>query len=197
MNDGRETAAGDELKVFKLREDMRAAASSAAARLSGRARPDDKAQPAAWRYWLYPATYAVHILEELWGGEGFTAWLARVAAVELSTRQFLVWNALALLLMLVGVPLALRFRRLRWLLAACGVAFLLNTLSHLAASLYTISYSPGLLSGLLLWVPLGAWTLLHFKKTLGRRGFRAGLLVGLLMHAAVLALTLFGGRLHF
>jgi hypothetical protein len=157
--------------------------------------PGGKAWPDAWG-WLYPATYAVHILEELWGGEGFTAWLARVAGVELAARQFLIWNALALLLMALGVWLAARFRHLRWLLLAYGVAFTLNALSHLAAGLYTVSYSPGLLSGLLLWLPLGASTLIQFRKTLTRRGRRAGLLVGLLMHCVVLLLTLLGERLR-
>jgi len=158
-------------------------------------RPGERtAWPAAWG-WLYPATYAIHILEELWGGEGFTAWLARVAGVELSAGQFFNWNALALLLMASGVWLALRYRHLRWLLLAYGVAFLLNALSHLAASLYTLSYSPGLLSGLLLWLPLGALALLRFRQTLSRRGRRAGLLVGLSMHCVVLLLTLLGERL--
>jgi hypothetical protein len=155
-----------------------------------------KTWPAAW-VWLYPATYAIHILEELWGGEGFTAWLARIAGVELAAQQFLDWNALALLLMSAGVLLTLRWRHLRWLLLAYGVAFLLNALSHLAASLYTVSYSPGLVSGLLLWLPLGAFTLIYFKPTLSRRGRRAGLLVGLSMHCVVLALTLLGERLNF
>ena len=151
--------------------------------------------PAAWG-WLFPATYALHILEELWGGEGFTAWMARVAGVELAPGRFLVWNALALLSMAAGVLLAERFRHLRWLLVAYAVAFLLNALSHLAASLYTASYSPGLVSSLLLWLPLAALTLLGFRKTLTRRGRRAGVLVGLLMHCVVLALTLLGGRLN-
>jgi hypothetical protein len=151
------------------------------------------AWPSLWG-WLFPATYAIHILEELWGGVGFTAWLAGVAGVELAARQFLVWNALALLLMTAGVALTLRFRHLRWLLLAYGVAFLLNALTHLAASLYTNSYSPGLLSGLLLWLPLGALALLRFRKTLSRRGRRAGMGVGLTMHAVVLALTLGGER---
>ena len=150
----------------------------------------------AWG-WLFPATYALHILEETWGGEGFVAWIGRVAGVELEATQFLVWNALALSLMAAGVVLMLRFRHLRWLLVAYGVAFLLNALSHLAASLYTMSYSPGLVSSLLLWLPLGALTLLRFRKTLSRRQRRAGLLVGLLMHCAVLALTLLGERLNF
>ena len=154
-----------------------------------------KTWPAAWG-WLFPVTYAIHILEELWGGAGFSAWLASVAGVELAARRFLIWNALALLLMAVGVGLALRFRNLRWLLLAYGVAFLLNALSHLAASLYTVSYSPGLLSGLLLWLPLGTLALLRLNKTLGRRGRRAGLLIGLLMHSFVLALTLLGDRLQ-
>jgi hypothetical protein len=152
-----------------------------------------KAWPAAWG-WLYPATYAIHILEELWGGEGFIAWLARVAGVELAARQFLIWNALALLLMAAGVWLASRYKSLRWLPLAYAVAFLLNALSHLAASLYTVSYSPGLFSGLLLWLPLGALALVYLKPTLTRRARRAGLLVGLLIHCVVLSLTLLGGR---
>ena len=152
--------------------------------------------PAAWG-WLFPATYALHILEELWGGEGFTAWMARVAGVELAPGRFLVWNALAFLLMAAGVLLAERFRHLRWLLLAYAVAFTLNALSHLAASLYTASYSPGLFSGLLLWLPLGALALLRYRKTLTRRGRRAGLAVGLLMHCAVVWLALGGGRLSF
>jgi hypothetical protein len=130
---------------------------------------------ASWG-WLYPATYAIHLLEEWRGGEGFTAWMARAVGVELSAGRFLVWNVVALLLMSAGVLLTMRFKRLRWLLLAYGTAFLLNALSHLAASLYTNSYSPGLVSSLLLWLPLGAWTLLRLKPT-------------------VLLLTLFGGRL--
>jgi hypothetical protein len=149
------------------------------------------------RGWLFPATYAIHILEEVWGGAGFVAWLARVAGIELAAARFLIWNALALLLMAAGVVLASRFKELRWLLVAYAVAFLLNALSHLAASLYTVSYSPGLVSSLLLWLPLGVLTLLRFRKTLSRRQRRAGLLAGLLMHCFVLALTLFGERLNF
>jgi hypothetical protein len=149
--------------------------------------------PAAWG-WLFPATYALHILEEWRGGEGFTAWMARVAGVELSTGRFLVWNAAGLVLMSVGVLLTMRFRHLRWLTLAYGTAFLLNALSHLAASLYTNSYSPGLISSLLLWLPLGTLALVRFRSTLSRRARRAGLAVGFLIHCVVLASTLLGGR---
>jgi hypothetical protein len=166
----------------------------AAAERAAEARPGASVWPAVWN-WLYPATYAIHLLEELWGGEGFTAWLARVAGVQLSAHKFLVWNALALSLTALGVWLASRYTRLRWLPLAYAVAFLLNALSHLAASLYTISYSPGLVSGLLLWLPLATLALLNSTRTLGRRARRAGLVVGLLMHAVVVMLTLLGERL--
>jgi hypothetical protein len=159
-------------------------------------RPSVERWPAAWG-WLFPATYAIHLLEELWGGEGFTAWVGRVWGVELAPRTFLVWNAVALLLMVAGVALTPRCKHLRWLFVAYAVAFLLNAVSHLAAGLYTATYSPGLISSLLLWPPLAAWTLLRYRKTLGRRSRRAGLLVGLLMHCCVVALTVFGGRLNF
>lgn len=135
-------------------------------------------------------------MEELWGGEGFVAWFARSAGVELRAEQFLLWNILALLLMSVSIVLTMRFKQLRWLLLAYGAAFLLNTLSHLIAGIYTLSYSPGMLSGLLLWMPLSALTLLRFRKTLSRRARRAGLVVGALMHCVVTLLTLLGERLH-
>jgi len=145
--------------------------------------------PRAWG-WLFPATYALHILEEWRGGEGFPAWFARVTGVELAAGEFLWWNVFALLLMSASIILTLRFKTLGWLLLAYGTAFLLNALSHLFASLYTTSYSPGLVSSLLLWLPLGALALLRFRQTLSRRARRAGLLVGLLIHSVVILSTL-------
>jgi hypothetical protein len=121
--------------------------------------------------------------------------MARIAGVELAMGEFLLWNAVALLLMSVSIFLTLRFKSLNWLLLAYGTSFLLNALSHLVMSLYTTSYSPGLVSGLLLWLPLGALALFRFRKTLSRRGRRAGLLVGLSIHCVVIVLTLLGGRL--
>jgi hypothetical protein len=151
--------------------------------------------PSAWG-WLFPATYAIHLAEELWGGEGFIAWFARIAGVALTARQFLLWNVIALLSMSASIILMMRYQHLRALLPAYAVAFLLNALSHLIAGLYTFSYSPGTLSGLLLWTPLGVLTLLRFSPTLSRRARRTGLLIGALMHGVVIVLTLLGKRLQ-
>lgn len=147
--------------------------------------------PRAWG-WVFPASYALHILEEWRCGETFTVWIARLTGVESAMGEFLLWNSVALVLMSASIVFTMRFKSFGWLLLAYGTAFLLNTLSHLFASFYTNSYSPGLISSLLLWLPLGALTLLRFRKTLSRRARRAGLLVGLLIHCIVLSLTLLG-----
>ena len=141
--------------------------------------------------WLLPATYAAHVFEE-WRG-GFPAWWSRLTGVDLSVERFLVLNEIALALMTVGVVLACTVRRLRWLLVAFGAAVLLNAASHLAACAATRSYSPGTITGALLWLPLGWLTLRAGHAELSRRRFAVGLAVGVAMHAAVALLALLGG----
>jgi hypothetical protein len=142
--------------------------------------------------WLFPAAYAVHILEEWRGGEGFPAWVSRVMGAELSVERFLALNAWALAGMTLGVVLTLVFRRMRWLLVGFGAVVVVNGFAHLAASAATRSYSPGVVSGALLWLPLGLCTLRAGRANLSRRDFGAGLAVGLLMHAVVTLLAFFG-----
>ena len=142
--------------------------------------------------WLFPATYAAHILEEWRGGEGFPAWWSRLMGAELSVERFLALNLYALAGMTLGVALAAFFRQMRWLLVGFGAVVLINATAHLAASAATRSYSPGVVSGALLWLPLGAWTLAAGRRGLSRRDFGVGLAVGLLMHAAVTLLAVFG-----
>ena len=142
--------------------------------------------------WLLPASYAVHVAEEWRGGEGFPAWFSRVTGAELSGEKFLALNAFALAGMTLGVALVMRYRKLRWLLVGFAAVELLNALAHVAASAVTRSYSPGLVSGVLLWLPLGAWALAAGRKDLSRRDFGVGLATGLLMHAVVTLLPFFG-----
>ena len=142
--------------------------------------------------WLLPAAYTVHILEEWRGGEGFPAWWSRLTGAELSVERFLALNLYALAGMTLGVVAAALFRQMRWLLVGFGAVVFVNALAHVGASAVTRSYSPGLVSGALLWLPLGAWVLSSGRRNLSRRDFGVGLAVGLLMHAAVTLLSFFG-----
>jgi hypothetical protein len=137
--------------------------------------------------WLFPLSYLIHIAEEYWGG--FPAWIARFWGVESSLSNFLSWNGGAWVMMTVGVVLVLKTKSYRWLLVSFGMVVLVNGVVHAVASVLTLSYSPGLVSGLLLFVPLGAITLLRARKSMNSRTFRAGLIVGVLMHVAVVLLA--------
>jgi hypothetical protein len=137
--------------------------------------------------WLFPISYLVHIAEEYWGG--FPAWIARFWGVESSLSNFLSWNGGAWVMMTVGVAVALKTKSYRWLLVSFGTVVLINGLVHAGASVVTHSYSPGVISGLLLFVPLGVITLLRARETVNRRTLRAGIIVGVLMHGAVVLLA--------
>ena len=141
--------------------------------------------------WLLPATYAAHVFEE-WRA-GFPAWWSRLTGVELSVERFLSLNEIALALMTLGVVLAYAVRPLRWLFVAFGAALLINAASHLVASAATRSYSPGAVTGTLLWLPLGWLTLRAGRAGLSRRSFAAGVAVGVALHAVVALMALLGG----
>ena len=76
-----------------------------------------------------------------------------------------------------------------WLLVSFGTVVLINGLAHVVASIVTTSYSPGLISGSLFFLPLGVITLRGASKKLNRRTFSAGLGVGVLLHMTVVLLA--------
>ncbi|HEY0375363.1 MAG TPA: HXXEE domain-containing protein [Pyrinomonadaceae bacterium] len=143
--------------------------------------------------WLFPVTYLAHIAEEYWGG--FPAWIARFWGVESSSANFLAWNGGALAMMCVGVVLVLVTKSYRWLLVSFGTTVLINGFVHTLASVATWSYSPGLVSGLLFFIPLGLFTLRRARRSVNARTMRAGLIVGVLMHVGVVLLAFGFARL--
>jgi hypothetical protein len=97
--------------------------------------------------------------------------------------------------MIVGVRLVLKTKSYRWLLVSFGTVVLINAASHTIGSVVTRSYSPGLISALLLWLPLGTITLLRAWKRVNGRIFRAGVITGIAMHAVVVLLAFGFARL--
>jgi hypothetical protein len=136
----------------------------------------------AWTM-LFPITYGVHIAEELWGGETFHAWLSRVASVDLSRDEFIRLNAVAWLIMFAATIAA----GAAWprLIAALATVVAMNGTLHVAGSVVTASYSPGVISGVLLWIPLGLYALRRAYRGLPLAEFLSGVTAGVLAHAAV------------
>lgn len=137
----------------------------------------------------FPATYLLHATEEYCCGETFPAWISRLAGVHFTAEGFLWLNGIAMVAMLVAARLA-ALPRTRWLLAALATVVVINAMAHLVGSLATWSYSPGVVTGTLLWLPLGATTLHRARTELSRRGLCGGIAAGILAHGAVSGVVL-------
>jgi hypothetical protein len=133
--------------------------------------------------WLFPATYALHFAEEYAGG--FNRWLSAIAGANLSDRDFIAINAIAFVVMSLAAALAAYQPQSRWLIAALGTIVALNALLHVGGSILARSYSPGAITGALLWFPLGLFALRRARNELPSSSFALGVIVGLCLHGLV------------
>ena len=141
----------------------------------------------AWPWWilLLPLAYLAHLAEEWWGGEGVAAWTARALGREISLDRFLILNAVAAPLA-VGLTVVARRRPA---LAGFPVLFatvvVVNAGLHLLGSLATASYSPGLLTGLALYLPVGGAVLAAGVERLPAPRYARAVAAGLVIHLLV------------
>lgn len=155
---------------------------------------NDFGAPLTFWLWLFPATYLVHIAEEYWGGEGYSAYLARMRGATLPPTKFLIMNGIALVLMVAGIFVSRRFKFPQLLLVCLGTIVLVNGLSHTINGLVTAAYNPGLISGMLIWIPLGTVSLLRLKGSMRTRRYLTGMVIGISVHGVVTLLALTSGR---
>ena len=142
-----------------------------------------------WRYndpllaWLLIAAYVAHALEEWFGG--FPEWLAVLAGQPLPRAAFVVINAVALSLAIGGTRVATRDESRSWIAIAIAAVLFINGVLHILGSIVTGTYSPGLFTGVILYLPLGALGLLRAQHQAPGRWFARGVLVGLGVHGLV------------
>jgi phosphate starvation-inducible membrane PsiE len=138
----------------------------------------------------------VHIIEEYLGGGALSAPpLTRLKGVNHSSRQFLIINGIAFLLMILGIGLSRKFKFPEWLLVCLGTVVLINGLSHTVSSLTMAEYNPGLITGVLLFIPLGAITVIGLKTRMRVRRYCVAIAVGIAIHGVISLLALRGGSL--
>jgi hypothetical protein len=148
---------------------------------------------------LFPATFLAHIAEEYWGG--FAARTQELTGLVFPEPAFLAANALFWVLMCGAVILVFRRPSRELLVVALGIIVTINAALHAGGALLSKSYSPGLGTGVVLWLPLGVAALVYGHRLLPTRSFRTGVVIGIVVHAAVpivgLAFALaFGGGLR-
>ncbi len=118
--------------------------------------------------WLFPITYVVHVAEEYLGGEGYSAYLLRLRDIHLSPAKFLLAQGVGLVLMVVGVILARRLKFPNLFSVILGTVVLVNSLTHTVQTFFHGEYVPGLVTAILIWLPLGVATLLRFKDSMNK-----------------------------
>ena len=102
--------------------------------------------------WLLPATILVHQLEEYFGQ--FPLWFSNLLNAELSNQDFILINGVGLFVF-TAFALSYIFNKNNLILVAMGTLVFVNGIIHLLLSILTFSYSPGAISGVVLFVPLG------------------------------------------
>ena len=140
--------------------------------------------------WLFPLTYLLHIAEEYWGGEGYPAYLLRMHGVNFSGTRFLILQSIGILLMIVGILIARRLNFPQLLLIMLATVSLTNALTHIQSSILNSGYEPGLVTSVIVWLPLGTFTLLRLRALMNNRRYLMGVAIGLAISAAIRMITM-------
>jgi len=142
-------------------------------------------KPRRW-VWLLPFSYAAHVVEEAFGGDGIAGWIIAQGGVRFSIAGFLGINLLALAIIVGATWAARKFPAWRWTLVSGGTILLVNGLCHIVVSAAMRSYVSGLWTGLVLYAPLGGVLLFYLRRIVSARIFWAAAAAGFMIHAAVL-----------
>lgn len=139
------------------------------------------------RLWpvLLPLSYLLHLAEEWWGGEGFAAWTARAVGAPVSTTRFLVLNGIVWPLFTILTVVAIRRSELKWFLTTFGTIVLINATLHVLGTFVSSSYSPGLITGVFLYFPIGGLAVASGRRQLSSTSFGVAVLAGFIAHALV------------
>ena len=145
--------------------------------------------PMRWHYrdggllWPFVPALAIHVAEEWFAG--FTTWVVQLTGRSMPDAAFIGINAVAMALLVLAINAATGDESKGWLAITIATVFLINTVSHVAGSLLTRSYSPGLFSAVVLYVPLGSLTMIRAADQASRATLTRGVIAGAAIHALV------------
>jgi len=140
--------------------------------------------------WSVPAAYIVHVVEEAFGGHGLMEWMAAGGGVDLSLTEFLGVNMVGLCALCLAAWAARRWDTWLWPLVSGATIFVANGIWHAAICVMTRSYIPGVLTGMLLYVPLGCFVMFRLRHLISLRVYVIAIVIGMVIHGATIWLVL-------
>jgi hypothetical protein len=144
---------------------------------------------------LFPASYIIHFAEELWCGEGYPAYLYRLRGVRMTTRRFVVLQALGFIFFLVASVVSYSFGFPQLMISILSGFFFCNGLSHTITAIWDRRYGPGLIASIALWMPLGVISMYFLIGQMSNLRLIVGLAIGLVINGAIALFTMRGGKL--
>ena len=127
---------------------------------------------------LLPVTILAHQLEEYFGH--FPLWYSNLLNAQLSNQDFIVINSVGLFIFTVW-SLSYLFSKNNLILVALGTLVFVNGLLHVLSSIFTFSYSPGAISGVVLFIPLGIIIFKNIMPQLSPSRRIVGIAIGVLV----------------
>src|SRR6266849_3697169 len=135
------------------------------------------------RLWLFVLVYPLHILEEIRG-------VGVSHGINLSLKQFFILSAAACLLMVGGILLSIRFRFPQLLEIFFGTVFVLNALSHITNCIIIRGYDAGVITGTLIFIPLGVTSLIRLRPSMRWPRYLAAVGLGFVTQVIIILLAL-------
>jgi hypothetical protein len=132
---------------------------------------------------LLPVAFLLHLAEEWFGG--ISAWTLIALGNEISPERFVLINGIAFPIFVAGTVAACYFPRMAWFSASFAALLGLNGLLHTLATLGLGLYSPGTVTGLLLYLPLSAIVLRASATQLTGIVFASSVIFGVLIHGLI------------
>jgi len=103
--------------------------------------------------WLIPLAYLFHLADEYF--TGFPNWFSGIFKVNLSLDDFIIINSIGFSATIIITFLCTFDKVNSFIIASLGTLFFINGIIHILSSIFTLSYSPGTISGILFYLPLG------------------------------------------
>lgn len=137
--------------------------------------------------WLFPLAYGLHIVEEY--AFHFPAYVANVSGMHISNSGFLFLNAVFWLLTVAAICIVLARPSQVWLVITLAAVLCINAAVHVLGSIVTATYSPGTVTGVLLYVPLVVYALRRVLPHVSRGIAMRAVALGAAIHAGVFLLA--------
>ncbi len=147
--------------------------------VSGAAARGEEAAAAAGWLWLLPPAYAIHLLDERLWGMGTAEFATRYLGMYFTNEAWLWLNAPSLVAFTAVGALAARRAGPAWLGVALATHLTLHALGRVPTSLWFAMVAPGVVSGLLVNLPVAVPILVRGARRLPRRALRHGVLAGI------------------